>query len=118
MLSALKSTSSTVGQKTGVGVSVRQRPDARNLAAIIDESSLRLLKSRTVWWVRRTLDAMDREPPQLYATPRNDSTLEVRHLLILRVEGELRLLELSGGAEKFLGTGTPYEMRQKAQLIV
>jgi len=44
---------------------------------------------------------------------------EVRHLLIYPVDGarEMRLVQLSDGVETPIGTGTQYEMREKASAL-
>ena len=60
---------------------------------------------------------MDIERPNIYATLRNDATLQVRRLLTIPENDEVALLELSSGAEQVLATGTSYDIRQKAQAV-
>jgi hypothetical protein len=58
--------------------------------------------------------------PILYATVSRDSETKVRHLLIYLLDGArvTKLVELANGIEREIGTGTQFEMTQRADALV
>lgn len=63
---------------------------------------------------------MNEEKPYLHSTLFNKQTREVRHLIILFLNGnaETKLIQLSGGTETSLATGTRYETGEKANELL